>query len=51
MSEGKTIVGEKGMHQAMQAAACHLAAKGHDIFEAPESTDIARFIKKVRAQS
>ncbi|XWS15663.1 hypothetical protein CRYUN_Cryun34aG0021200 [Craigia yunnanensis] len=46
MLEGKAIVGETDMLQAMQQDALHLAAKALDIFEATESTDIARFIKK-----
>ena len=50
MLEGKAIVGETDMLREMQQDALHLAAKALDIFEATESTDIARFIKKVRAQ-
>lgn len=51
MLEGKAIVGETDMLHTMQKAALHLAAKALDIFEATESTDIAQFIKKVRALS
>ena len=51
MLEGKAIVGETDMLQAMQQDALHSAAKALDVFEATESTDIACFIKKVRAQS
>ncbi|EOY28428.1 hypothetical protein QUC31_013037 [Theobroma cacao] len=46
MLEGKAIVGETDMLHKMQQDALHLAAKALDIFEATESTDIARFIKK-----
>lgn len=49
MLEGKAIVEETDMLQAMQGDALHLAAKALDIFEATESTDIACFIKRVRA--
>ncbi|GKV30912.1 hypothetical protein SLEP1_g39679 [Rubroshorea leprosula] len=47
MLEGKAVVGETDMLQTMQKDALHLASKALDIFEASESTDIARFIKKV----
>ncbi|XVE87931.1 hypothetical protein DITRI_Ditri19aG0028100 [Diplodiscus trichospermus] len=50
MLEGKAIIDETDMLQTMQQDALHLAAKALDIFEATELTDIARFIKKVRAQ-
>ncbi|GLT83048.1 hypothetical protein SLE2022_013610 [Rubroshorea leprosula] len=46
MLEGKAVVGETDMLQTMQKDALHLASKALDIFEANESTDIARFIKK-----
>ncbi|GMI93374.1 hypothetical protein like AT4G27360 [Hibiscus trionum] len=48
MLEGKAIAGETDMLQTMQKDALHLAAKALDIFEATESTDIARFINKKR---
>ncbi|GLU23105.1 hypothetical protein SLE2022_391360 [Rubroshorea leprosula] len=38
--------GKTDMLQAMQKDALHLASKALDNFEACESTDIARFIKK-----
>lgn len=47
MLEGKAVVGETDMLQTMQQDALHLAAKALDIFDVTESTDIARFIKKV----
>jgi dynein light chain LC8-type len=47
MLEGKAVVGETDMLQNMQQDALHLAAKALDIFDVTESTDIARFIKKV----
>ncbi|GKV19124.1 hypothetical protein SLEP1_g29418 [Rubroshorea leprosula] len=42
--------GKTDMLQAMQKDALHLASKALDNFEACESTDIARFIKKVMAK-
>lgn len=48
MLEGKAIVGETDMLQAMQQDALHLAAKALDFFDVTDSTEIARFIKKVR---
>lgn len=48
MLEGKAIVGETDMMQAMQQDALHLAAKALDFFDVTDSTEIARFIKKVR---
>ncbi|XP_021902100.1 dynein light chain 1, cytoplasmic-like [Carica papaya] len=46
MLEGKAIVDETDMLQTMQHDALQLAAKALDLFEATESTDIARFIKE-----
>ena len=47
MLEGKAVVGDTDMLQAMQQDALHLAAKALDVFDATETTNIARFIKKV----
>lgn len=47
MLEGKAIVGETDMMEAMQQDAMDLAAKALDSFDVTEATDIARFIKKV----
>ncbi|KAL5579304.1 hypothetical protein UlMin_011746 [Ulmus minor] len=46
MLEGKAIVGEADMLQAMQKDALHLAAKALDVFDVNEYTNIAHFIKK-----
>ncbi|CAK9325148.1 unnamed protein product [Citrullus colocynthis] len=46
MLEGKAIIGETDMLQAMQQDALDLAAKALDNFDVTESTDIACFIKK-----
>ncbi|KAI4388322.1 hypothetical protein MLD38_000660 [Melastoma candidum] len=46
MLEGKAVVGETDMRQAMQQYALDLASKALDCFDVTESTDIARFIKK-----
>ncbi|KAJ4823240.1 hypothetical protein Tsubulata_034469 [Turnera subulata] len=46
MLEGKALVGETDMLQAMQQDALDLAAKALDFFDVTEATDIARFIKK-----
>ncbi|XP_038899068.1 dynein light chain 2, cytoplasmic [Benincasa hispida] len=46
MLEGKAIIGETDMLQAMQQDALNLAAKALDSFDVTEATDIARFIKK-----
>ncbi|KAE8651306.1 dynein light chain 2, cytoplasmic [Cucumis sativus] len=46
MLEGKAIVGETDMLEAMQQDALNLAAKALDSFDVTEATDIARFIKK-----
>lgn len=51
MLEGKAVVGETDMLQTMQQDALHLAAKALDIFDVSESTDIARFIKKVTSRN
>lgn len=48
MLEGKAIIGETDMLQAMQQDALDLAAKALDSFDVTEPTDIARFIKKVK---
>ena len=48
MLEGKAIVGETDMLEAMQQDALNLAAKALDSFDVTEATDIARFIKKVQ---
>lgn len=47
MLEGKAVVGETDMLQAMQQEALNLASKALDSFDVTEPTDIARFIKKV----
>ena len=47
MLEGKAIIGETDMLQAMQQDALHLAAKALDVFDVTETTNIAKFIKKV----
>lgn len=49
MLEGKAVIGETDMLQNMQQDALDLAAKALDCFDVTEATDIARFIKKVRA--
>ncbi|KAK9089485.1 hypothetical protein Scep_028567 [Stephania cephalantha] len=46
MLEGKAVVGETDMLQAMQQEALGLAAKALDVFDAAETIEIARFIKK-----
>ncbi|PON70930.1 Dynein light chain [Parasponia andersonii] len=46
MLEGKAIIGETDMLQAMQQDALHLAAKALDAFDVTETTNIAHFIKK-----
>ncbi|GFP89281.1 dynein light chain 2 cytoplasmic [Phtheirospermum japonicum] len=46
MLEGKAVVGETDMLQAMQQDALDLAAKALDCFDVTDSTDIARLIKK-----
>lgn len=47
MLEGKAVIGETDMLEAMQQDALDLAAKALDIFDVTEATEIARFIKKV----
>ena len=47
MLEGKAIVGETDMLEAMQHDALQLAAKALDFFDVIDATEIARFIKKV----
>lgn len=47
MLEGKAIIGETDMLQAMQQDALNLAAKALDVFDVTETTNIAKFIKKV----
>ncbi|OMP04602.1 Dynein light chain, type 1/2 [Corchorus olitorius] len=46
MLEGKAVIGETDMLQAMQRDALDLAAKALDFFDVNEATEIARFIKK-----
>ncbi|XP_030442488.1 dynein light chain 1, cytoplasmic [Syzygium oleosum] len=46
MLEGKAVVRETDMLQAMQQEALNLASKALDSFDVTEPTDIARFIKK-----
>ncbi|XP_057969091.1 uncharacterized protein LOC131158322 [Malania oleifera] len=46
MLEGKAVIGETDMLQAMQQDALGLAAKALDSFDVTEATEIARFIKK-----
>lgn len=48
MLEGKAVIGETDMIQSMQQDALHLAAKALDLYDVTESTEIARFIKKVK---
>lgn len=47
MLEGKAVIGETDMLEAMQQDALDLAAKALDFFDVTEATEIARFIKKV----
>lgn len=47
MLEGKAVIGETDMLQAMQQEALDLASKALDSFDVTEPTEIARFIKKV----
>lgn len=47
MLEGKAVIGETDMLQAMQEDALHLAAKALDVFDVNETTNIAHLIKKV----
>ncbi|XP_044464220.1 dynein light chain 2, cytoplasmic [Mangifera indica] len=46
MLEGKAVIGETDMLEALQQDALDLAAKALDIFDVTEATEIARFIKK-----
>ncbi|XP_068644995.1 dynein light chain 1, cytoplasmic [Aristolochia californica] len=46
MLEGKAVVGETDMLQAMQDHALRLAAEALDAFDVTDATEIARFIKK-----
>lgn len=48
MLEGKAVIGEADMLQAMQHDALDLASKALDFFDVNEATEIARFIKKVQ---
>lgn len=50
MLEGKAVVGETDMLQAMQQEALNLASKALDSFDVTEPTDIARFIKEVSSK-
>jgi dynein light chain LC8-type len=47
MLENQAVIGDTDMLQAMQQYALRLAGKALDNFEAIDSTEIARFIKKV----
>lgn len=47
MLEGKAVVGETDMLEAMQHDALDLAAKALDFFDVTDATQIARFIKQV----
>lgn len=47
MMEGKAVVGETDMPQTMQQDALRLAVKALDHFDITDTTEIARFIKKV----
>ncbi|KAK1325840.1 hypothetical protein QJS10_CPA01g01130 [Acorus calamus] len=47
MLEGKAVIGETDMPQTMQQDAFRLAGTGLDAFDATDSTEIARFIKKI----
>lgn len=47
MLEGKAVIGETDMLQTMQQDALRLASKALDAFDVTDSTEIARFIKKV----
>jgi len=47
MLESQAVIGDTDMRQAMQQYALRLAGKALDDFEAADSTEIARFIKKV----
>ncbi|CDP05850.1 unnamed protein product [Coffea canephora] len=46
MLEGKAVIGETDMLEAMQQDALDLAAKALDFFDVTEATEIACFIKK-----
>ncbi|RCV13506.1 hypothetical protein SEVIR_2G363200v4 [Setaria viridis] len=46
MLESQAVIGDTDMLQAMQQDALRLAGKALDDFEAVDSTEIARFIKK-----
>ncbi|KAJ3705107.1 hypothetical protein LUZ61_008812 [Rhynchospora tenuis] len=46
MLESKAVIGESDMLQTMQIDALKYAGKALDEFEASDSTEIARFIKK-----
>ncbi|XP_074559264.1 uncharacterized protein LOC141815251 [Curcuma longa] len=46
MLESRAIIGETDMIKAMQQDALCLAGKALDLFDAAETTEIARFIKK-----
>ena len=47
MLESQAVIGDTDMLRAMQQDALRLAGKALDHFEAVDSTEIARFIKKV----
>lgn len=47
MLEGRAVIGETDMLQAMQQYALDLASKALDDYDVTEATDIARFIKQV----
>ncbi|CAN6205743.1 unnamed protein product [Urochloa humidicola] len=46
MLESRAVIGDTDMLQAMQRDALRLAGKALDDFEAVDSTEIARYIKK-----
>ncbi|CAA7392330.1 unnamed protein product [Spirodela intermedia] len=46
MLEGKAVVGETDMLEAMQRHALRLAGEALDLFDVTQSTDVAHFIKK-----
>lgn len=47
MLESRAVIGDTDMMKVMQQDALRLAGKALDNFEAVDSTEIARFIKKV----
>lgn len=47
MLESKAVIGETDMLQSMQQDALRVAGEALDLFDVTQSTEIARFIKKV----